>query len=75
MNEPPADELRCFMVFLLRPTKKCWRRMGFGKGRLGLESTRVLNHSQAIPKGSFFCCLKVKSSTLSLINIINGKEM
>jgi hypothetical protein len=22
MNEPPVDELRCFMVFLLRPTKK-----------------------------------------------------
>jgi hypothetical protein len=54
MNEPPADELRYFMVFLLRLTKKCWRRMGSGKARLRPECTRVLNHFQALPKGSFF---------------------
>jgi hypothetical protein len=35
--------------------------MGSAKARLGPESTRVLNHSQALPKGSFFCYLKVKS--------------
>jgi hypothetical protein len=50
-----------FYGFLLRPTKKCWRRMGSGKARLGQEYTRVLNRSQALPKGSFFYCLKVKS--------------
>jgi hypothetical protein len=61
MNEPPADELRCFMVFLLRPIKKCWRRMGSTKAILRPESTRVLNHSLALPKGLFFYCLKVKS--------------
>jgi hypothetical protein len=62
MNEPLANELRCFMDFLLRPTNKCWRRMGSAKARLGPESTRVLNRSQALSKGSFFYYLKVKSS-------------
>jgi hypothetical protein len=45
MSETPTDELRCFMVFLLRPAKKCWRRMGSAKARLGPESTRVLDRS------------------------------
>jgi hypothetical protein len=61
--------IRCFMVFLLRPIKKCWRRMGSGKARLGPKSIRVLNHFLALPKGLFFCCLKVKSSARSLATL------
>jgi hypothetical protein len=48
MNEPPMAVLRCFVVFLLRPIKKCWRRMRSDKARLGPESKIVLKHSHTL---------------------------
>jgi hypothetical protein len=56
MNEPPEAVLRYSMIFLVRPMKKCWRRIGFEMVRSGLELRGVLKRSYALPRDSFFFC-------------------
>jgi hypothetical protein len=63
MNKPPEAVLRYYMVFLVRPMKKCWRRIGSGMVRSGPELRRVLKRSHGLPRDSFFFCLKVRTST------------
>jgi hypothetical protein len=69
MNEPLMAVLRYSMVFLVRPMKKCWRRIGSRMVRSGPELRRVLKRSHALPRDSFFFCLKVKISTRSLTTL------
>jgi hypothetical protein len=63
MNKPSTVVLRYSMVFLVRPMKKCWRRIDSRMLRSRLELRRVLEHSHALPRDSFFFCLKVRTST------------
>jgi hypothetical protein len=45
MNAPPEAKLRYFLVFLLRPIKKCCKSIGSGKARLGPELTTASKRS------------------------------
>jgi hypothetical protein len=63
MNKPPTTVLRYSMVFLVRPMKKCWRRIGSRMVWSGLELRKVLKHFHAFPRDSFFFWLKVRTST------------
>jgi hypothetical protein len=75
INEPPVAVFRCFLVFLLRPIKKCWRRTGSGKERLGPESKIFSNRSQVLPMESFFSYLKFLISARSLATLLIGKNL
>jgi hypothetical protein len=74
MNAPPEAKFRYFLVFLLRPIKKCYKSIGSAKERLGPELTIASKRSQASPSDLFFCCSKHMISLRSLATLKIGKN-
>jgi hypothetical protein len=74
MNAPPEAKLRYFLVFLLRPIKKCYKSIGSGKARLRPELTIPSKRSQALSSDLFFYCSKHMISLRSLATLKIGKN-
>jgi hypothetical protein len=74
MNVPPEAKLRYFLVFLLRPIKKCCKSIGSEKVRLGPELTIASKRSQGSPSDLFFYCSKHMISLRSLATLKTRKN-